>query len=345
MPIYRLLLSFMMVIPIHTLEGMGQSMADRWKFIGIAVEEEGYHIWGSSPIKGPDGRVHLFLARWPSGYQVDPGWRSHSEIAHYVSDIPEGPFEFVEVVLTGTGKETWDRYGVHNPAVHKVGEQYVLLYISNNNPQQPPHPSNQCIGMLLSESLYGPWRKAGTNGRILIPPEDPRFWNHGASNGVNNPALLPYPGGGFYLYFKSEKARMGLAIAEKLEGPYVQLPFPITSNEHRIEDGYAFIMDGRVCLLTTDNEGIIERGGGLLWTSDDGIHFGEPAPGFHTIQRYIDRERLSKAKHHYGGRMMKFERPQVLMIEGKPSYLYAPSGYHIKGGESTVCYVLKYNDK
>ena len=42
--------------------------------------------------------------------------------------------------------------------------------------------------------------------------------------------------GGFYLYFKSEKALMGLAIAEQVTGPYVQLPFPVTNNEKRVED-------------------------------------------------------------------------------------------------------------
>ena len=138
---------------------------------------------------------------------------------------------------------------------------------------------------------------------------------------------------------------MGLAVAEHIEGPYVQLPFPITSNNSRIEDGYAFIMDGRFCLLTTDNEGIIERGGGLLWTSEDGIRFGDPVAGFYTIPRYLDKANLQNAKRHYGGQEIKFERPQLLMIEGKPGYLYAPSGHHIYGGASTVCYVMKYNQE
>lgn len=34
--------------------------------------------------------------------------------------------------------------------------------------------------------------------------------------GVNNPALLVHPGGGFFLYFKSHGSKMGLAISEKL---------------------------------------------------------------------------------------------------------------------------------
>ena len=82
--------------------------ANKWEFKGIAIDEPGYHVCGSSPIMGSDGRVHLFSARWKIAASFDPGWRSHSEIAHYVADSPEGPFRFVDVVLQGSGKDTWD---------------------------------------------------------------------------------------------------------------------------------------------------------------------------------------------------------------------------------------------
>jgi hypothetical protein len=115
------------------------TLADQWEFVGVAVEEPGYTIWGSSPIIGEDGKVHLFVARWP-----------------------------------------------------------------------------------------------GTTV------------------------------GGFFLYFKSENTRMGLAIAENFKGPYVQVPFPVTQNNKAIEDGYAFMLDGEFCLLITDNHGLIEKGGGYF---------------------------------------------------------------------------------
>ncbi|KPL16916.1 MAG: hypothetical protein AMS26_02885 [Bacteroides sp. SM23_62] len=319
------------------------TFADRWKYVGIAVEETGYMIWGTSPVIGDDGKVHLFVARWPCEQKVDPGWRSHSEIAHYVGQKPEGPFEFSDVAITGTGEDTWDRYGAHNPAVHKIGNSYVLLYIGHTDYHQPPHPSNQCIGMAVSESPYGPWKRVGKNGKILAPPENEKYWNHKAGNGVNNPALLQHPDGGFFLYFKSEEAKMGLAVAEQVVGPYVQLPFPVTANEQRIEDGYAFMYQGKFALLTTDNHGIIEAGGGLLWISDDGIHFRDYMQGFKRINDYTNVD-MSKVAVHYGPEnrsYAKFERPQVLMIDNKPSYLYVPSGTNIYGGDCTVSYVLK----
>lgn len=328
---------------IAPAQNLISDFAESWEYIGIAVEESGYTIWGSSPIMDEKGRVHLFVARWPAELKVDPGWRSHSEIAHYVGETPEGPFVFSDTALIGTGKDTWDKFGVSNPAIHKIGEKYYLFYIGNNNPKPPIHPSNQCIGLAVSDGLFGPWKRIGNTGLILKPPQNPDFWNYKPSNGVNNPAFLKHPNGGYFLYFKSEKGKMGVAIAENPEGPYVQLPFPVTQNNQTVEDGYAFVMKGKICLLTTDNHGIIESGGGILWTSDDGIKFDEYEKGFHRINAYTEVD-MSKVAVHYGPKSRKyakFERPQVLLIDGKPQYLYVPSGCNIYGGKSTVSYVLK----
>lgn len=321
-----------------------QTFADGWEYVGVAVEEPAYTIWGSSPIMDDDGRVHLFVARWPKELKVDPGWRSHSEIAHYVSDKPEGPFVFSDVALSGRGAGHWDAFGAHNPAIHRVDSVYYLLYIANSNPNQPPHPANQHIGMAKSASLYGPWERVQGHGRILSPPDNPDYWNHRSGNGVNNPALLQHPAGGFFLYYKTNMGIMGLAIAENVEGPYVQMPFPVTINKQAIEDGYAFVMDEKICLLTTDNHGMIEKGGGILWTSSDGIRFTEAEKGFHRAHAYIDSSRLQQAQRHYGGDIIKFERPQVLLINDKPAYMYAPSGYHFFGKDATASYVLRRRD-
>ena len=240
--------------------------------------------------------------------------------------------------------DTWDKYGAHNPAIHKVGDKYVLLYIGNDNPERPPHPTNQQIGMAISTSLYGPWEKVNGDGLILSPPLDETYWNYQPTNGVNNPAFLQHPDGRFFLYFKSQSAKMGLAIANNLTGPYIQLKEPVTANDKAIEDGYAFMYNGKFALLTTDNHGMIESGGGILWTSNDGVTFDSFEKGFHRINAYTKVD-MKKAAVHYGpkGReYVKFERPQVLMMEDKPAYLYAPSGNNIYGGPATVSYILKF---
>ena len=83
---------------------------------------------------------------------------------------------------------------------------------------------------------------------ILSPPEDPLIWSHGSLVGVNNPALLAHPDGRFFLYYKAmqegDVRRMGVAIADKLEGPYIFQKNFLTSNSEEIEDGYAIAEKG-----------------------------------------------------------------------------------------------------
>ena len=134
------------------------AIAANLEWVGIAVSESNYTIWGAAPIQDETGNTHLFVARWPEP-NVDPAWRKSSEIAHYMAQHPEGPFEFKEVVLQGTGRAgDWDAYAPHNPEIKKFGDTYALLYIANSDYRQPPHPLNQSIGMVVSRSLNGPWQ-------------------------------------------------------------------------------------------------------------------------------------------------------------------------------------------
>lgn len=320
------------------------------EFKGIAVQDDNWQIWGCSPIMSDDGKIHLFAARWPAKTGRD-GWYTHSEIAHYVGDSPEGPFEFSDEVLKGTGTDTWDKYAPHNPTIHKIDSTYVLVYIANTGTKE--RPANQKIGMITSKSLYGPWEKVGNDGLILSPPSDSTFYNYGAGNGVNNPAFMQHSDGRFFLYFKSNDMRfndrwkpmMGLAIADKLEGPYKQLPLPITKNDRAIEDGYTFQYNGKIYLVTTDNHGMIEKGGGLIWESEDGLDFSNAKQAFKKLAYYFGGTLPNTANETIGDMGNKFERPQVLMIDGKPSWLYVPSGTNTDGGKGSACYVLKIKEE
>ena len=332
---------FLLILRQLDVQRQGAQFADRWQFVGTAIEEPGYTIWGTSPIIDESGKVHLFVARWPCELNVDPGWRTHSEIAHYVGESPAGPFSFVEVAISSEDSII----APHNPTIHKVDSMYALFYIANSGIEK--HPSNQFICLATSKHLRGPWKKANVDGVILRTPQHAGYWNYKASNGVNNPAFLAHPDGGYHLYFKSEKAKMGLAIAEELEGPYKQLPYPVTSNDSNIEDGYAFFWKNKFALLTTDNHGLIQSGGGILWTSANGLQFDQFEKGFHQINSYHGFD-MKEVSVHYGPKdrsYAKFERPQLLLKDGKPWYMYAPSGTNIYGEDCTVSYVLKYNNE
>ncbi len=321
-------------------------IAENLEWKGVALQDDNYSIWGSAPVQGDDGKTHLFVARWPEK-NVDPAWRKSSEIAHYVADKPEGPFVFSDVAVAGTGKDTWDKYAPHNPEIKKVGDTYVLLYIGNTDYNQPPHPSNQSIGMVTSKSPYGPWKKVGGDG-LILNSNDSTKWNYKSGNGVANPAFLAF-NGKYYLYFKSmgkDGLKYGLAIANNLEGPYTITDNPVTSNNGTLEDGTIFYYKNYVYLLTTDNHGentgII--GGGTLWKSKDGITFKleDARVGYDRLPVYYKEYDSEKVVKIYGPDP-KLERPKILMIDGKPAYLYGPSGWNIFGGTRTVSHVLKIN--
>ncbi len=320
------------------------AIARNLNLAGIAVAEEDHTIWGASPLRHR-GKIHLYVARWPEP-NVDPAWRKSSEIAHYVADEPEGPFEFVDVSLTGTGEETWDRYSAHNPEVRFYEKKFVLLYVSNSDYRQPPHPLNQRIGMATAPSPAGPWTRVGKDGLILESAADPSHWSHGSH--VVNPALLKV-GDKYHLYFKS-KCRgqrgmvYGVAVADSLEGPYRILGQPLTSKGVVIEDGAVFEWGGKICLLTTDNHGSVTgiRGGGALWVSDDGLDFRPEWTqiGYGRIPCYFEGYAREKVTPVYGGDP-KFERPKILSVNDRPAYLYAPSGWNVFGGKRTVLHVLR----
>ena len=330
------------------------AMSSNWKFVGEAINTPGYDVWGSSPIRDEKGRVHLFSARWDGNISFNSAWRYNSEIAHYVADKPEGPFHFVEVVASSektAGK--WNKVGFHNPNIRKIGDQYVLVYIANDGAKK--HGPTQFIGMMIADDLNGPWRQIpDKNTPILQSPSNENSWCFESGCGVTNPSLIAHPNGKFMLYFKAMtgprpkgRVRMGVAIADKVEGPYIIQEKSITANDCTIEDGYAFLWNNKICLLTTDNHGILEHGGGLLWVSDNGIQFdATPLSGFHHFGKvYLNGQVPKTAIAHYN-KEVKFERPQLLMnVDGQPEYLYCPSGVALDGSDGTNCYVLKYEEK
>jgi hypothetical protein len=321
-------------------------LADSLVYKGAAIRETNMTIWGAGPIIDDEGKAHLYAARWPEA-NVDPAWRKSSEIAHYIADSPEDPFRFVAVAAKSTGKTgQWDAFAPHNPEIKRFGQTYTLVYIANSDYRQPPHPLNQSIGMMTAKSPYGPWTKVGKNGQIL----DDKKGHFSEGRQVVNPALIRV-GKRFFLYYKTAMVQggkwrtvFGLAIADRLEGPYVHQPKPVTTEGVVIEDASVFEWDGKVCLLTTDNHGLVTGMAGALalWVSEDGLDFRQDwiQLGMRCFPDYLPDYNPKKVKRIYGG-MPKPERPKVLMVNGKPAYLYVGSGWIYDGSPRCVNHVFK----
>lgn len=306
------------------------------KPVGRILELEDYFVWGCSPIDGPDGKVHVFYSRWPKAEGME-GWLTHSEVGHAVADDVEGVFEPVDIALTGRGGGHWDSVTIHNPTIHKVGDKYALFYMGNSDGTL----ETKRVGLAISDSLYGPWERIGD--KPLLPTGDAGCWD---DYGTTNPSFIVHPNGQFWVYYKAwDRAqyeydvvhaevhpeygipvlgnrKYGVAMADKIEGPYEKyadnpvLDFSSLGDNKQCEDAYIWIADGKFNMILRDM-GFYNHDYGLYYTSDDGLNWSEPKIAFYGADIYFNEE--SKGLTRQG----RFERPQILVRNGKAAYLFA----------------------
>ena len=349
--------------------------------MGRILEDPDYYVWCCSPIDGPDGKIHVFFSRWPKETDFE-GWLYACEVAHAVADYVEGPYVVVDVALKGRGSNCWDAMTIHNPTIHKVGNIFALFYFGNAHPgimmselanekirkgreldEQPGESTEveandyrffitkmletSCIGLAVSDSLYGPWKRISDEAPILKPGMGEKDWDNLS---VTNPAFLMHPDGQFWLYYNGldretfasnsfGNRRLGLAIADKLEGPYRKYDgnpvIDLASNNAQLEDSYIFASDEKIIQIARDM-GYFNHEYGLYFESGDGITWSSPMIAYKNINDYMN-DPISGSY-----RCGRIERPQVLIRNGKPAYIF---GALIGGkyGMSTSV-VLKFND-
>ena len=198
--------------------------------------EPGYFVWCGAPVRGKDGRYHLFYSRWPLKKGFHPGWAIHSEIAYAVADQPLGPYTFVNVALpargtnAANGKKFWDADVTHNPNIVLRDGKFLLYYVGNyGDGNYPTHRNHQRIGVAIADKPEGPWRRF--DAPIIDVNTDATAFD---SLCVANPAAAVRPDGGLIVIFKAVpivpgkvmggNVRYGVAVADKPEGPYVKRP-------------------------------------------------------------------------------------------------------------------------
>lgn len=286
------------------------------------LQEEGWYIWDCSPIAGEDGKIHVFYSRWRDDFG---NWLTESEVAHAVAEKPEGPYRYVRTVLKGRGDGYWDAHTIHNPTIQQVGDRYVIFYMANNLNDTAKYdgkaPSTQRVGMAIADDLYGEFERVG-NGPILVS-QDKNDWDNYMNN---NPALLQHPNGQYWLYYKAWDRygdglrKVGVAFADDIEGPYQKFKGnPVLSFSElnkQVEDPYIFHYKDKFYMITRDM-GVIHPRVGLIVTSDDGLNWSAPEMGYRKSSWYFDEE------------ANRFERPQVLFLDGRPAYLFLS----LKGGK------------
>lgn len=301
---------------------------------GFAME--GYWIWCGSVIKGEEGLYHMFASRWPKTYPMHPAWLIASEIVRAVSEKPEGPYEFAEVVLGQRSARYWDGKSVHNPFIMKCGDTYVLYYMGTTHPFidlgmpgmltiQDPRTivarSNKRIGMATSKSIYGPWTRMD---QPILSVRPQYFDNYLVSNpapcqGENGEILMLYKARGY-----AEPARngytfgnmqLGVVRAEQYNSKYEQLVnHPINICEGmEVEDPFLWKDEDGYNMMAKDMTGDIcgEKYGGIHALSEDGIHWEVKKNNIFYSRKVL----WSDGAVREVGNM---ERPFILFEDGKP---------------------------
>lgn len=302
-----------------------------------AFESEGYWVWGSSVVKGEDGKYHMFVSRFPKSLPFHPGWMIASEIVHATSDTPEGPYKFSDIALPARGAQYWDGRSTHNPRILKYKNKYYLIYMGSTHPFANPTyeqltldspwctigRSNKRIGLAVADSPYGPWKRFD---EPILKTKPNTFY----SFLVSNPSPIIQEDGSVMMIFKGRTyigdnkfsdMALGMAYAPSIEGPYKVLnddqPIFLVNGQGEAEDpflwkdnkGYHAIFKDHVSKFTG------EQGGGVMAHSKDGIRW--------TVDK--DPKAYSRTVEWEDGKVEmqgQLERPFLLFDNGKATYAF-----------------------
>ena len=308
--------------------------------VGGGFMMDDYWIWGSSVIKGEDGKYHMFADRWAKDLGFG-AWVSNSEVVHAVSDTPEGPYVFSDVALPVRGPEYFDGLVTHNPRVILFDGTYYLYYFGTT--YDFPVPIARCkweddwferawmnkrIGVASSKSLFGPWKRMD---RPVIEPR-PGHWDTTITTNPS-PVINPETGKILLIYKSSQESSrppllLGAAEATHPQGVYQRLSdkpifrFDTEDNQDNdVEDPFVWWSGSQYELIMKDRFGHIcgEEGGGVHATSKDGIDWklSDPVKAYSRNIRWSDGSTTTQAN---------FERPFLLFENGVPTHLFAATG-------------------
>ena len=290
------------------------------------LRQDGYFIWCGSVIADEKGCYHMFASRW-SKEKTFSGWVTVSKIVRAVSDKPEGPFEIVEE-LDVLNQQDWSAKMTHNPTVTKYKDKYYLFYIGTTYADHVPdvpfevknHPArfNQRIGVAYASSPEGPWTPSAANP-ILKPRKDE--WD---STFVSNPSVCIVDDNEVRLVYKAkwhadDRLILGLAVANDPEGPYErQGPSPLFS--HDVEDPFIWKDGDMFWMIAKDMSGkLVGKYNGILFQSKDGYDWElseHPLAWDHQV--VWDDGTVED--------IPLVERPQLLIVDGKPICFYTAVG-------------------
>ncbi len=228
---------------------------------------------------------------WYSRGKIAPGY----DATIWYATSPDGNRWSEKGMALGKGKAgAWDRASVFTPNILVAEGRYWLFYTGTSRKFTRGFNPDSKIGIAVSDSPDGPWERLPTNP-VLKNSDDPNEFD---SHLVDDSCLI-VRGGKFWLYYKGRQlgkspreTKLGLAIADRPQGPYVKVKEnPVVPGGHEVlvwPQG-----KGIAAMIGTTGPKTVARS---IMYAPDGIHFSKThnvvdvpqAPGAYRPEAYTD---------------------------------------------------------
>ncbi len=197
--------------------------------LGIGLEEGVMRRDPSDIIKVGD----LFYV-WYSKGKISPGY----DATVWYATSPDGIKWTEKGMSLAKGKPgTWEGASVFTPNILVAEGRYWLFYTGVSREFKQPYNPDSKIGIAVSDSPDGPWERLASNPALTNSDDPEHFDSH-----LVDDACLIVRDGKYWFYYKGRQlgkspseTKMGVAIADKPEGPYVKHEAnPVIPGNHEV---------------------------------------------------------------------------------------------------------------
>ena len=205
---------------------------------------------------------------WYSKGSIAPGY----DATVWYATSPDG-HHWTEkgMALAKGGPGGWDGASVFTPNILVAEGRYWLFYTGTSRPFGKRFNPDSKIGIAVADSPDGPWERLATNPALTNSDKPEDFDSH-----LVDDACLIVRDGRYWLYYKGRQlgkgpgqTQLGVAIADRPEGPYVKFAGnPVIPGNHEVlvwPQGKAVA----AMIGTTGPKDIVSS----IMVADDGLRF------------------------------------------------------------------------
>lgn len=207
---------------------------------------------------------------WYSKGTIAPGY----DATVWYATSPDGHTWTEQGMALAKGEPgSWEGASVFTPNILVAEGRYWLFYTGTSRKFGKPFNPDSKIGIAVSDSPDGPWQRLATNPALKNSDNPKEFDSH-----LVDDACLIVRGGKYWLYYKGRQlgkgpraTQLGLAIADKPQGPYVKVEGnPVIPGNHEVlvwPQG-----TGVAAMIGTTGPKAIVRS---IMYAEDGLHFSK----------------------------------------------------------------------